>query len=128
MLIPDKELFGQVSQCENLDQIIQFAIKSYTDKEVAIAYGMLLAACSVDEGPYRQNALDILNQLSFAKKKFDTEFCHTHPVIDITGSILFSAQHYADEMTIPCTEWPSQKEIIDVVLASAKNWIKENKK
>lgn len=123
MKIPDKELFGAVSDCKNINEIIQFIDSSYKDKETAIAFGMLQAACSVKEGNYRENILDILNSLSFAKMTFDQSFCHTHPVIDITQSILFSAQDYADAMTVACTEWPSQDEVIAVVCTAAKHWI-----
>jgi hypothetical protein len=125
MNIPDKELFGPVSDCKNINEIIQFINSSYKSKETAIAFGMLQAACSVQEGPYRENILDILNSLNLAKMTFDKSFCHTHPVIDITQSILFAAQNYADEMTIPCTEWPTQAEVIAVVCSAAKKWIKK---
>lgn len=123
MIIPDKDSFGTVSKCESIDGIISFIRESsYRNQELAIAFGMLQVACSVKKGPYRENVLDILNILSQTKTKFDCEFCHTHPTIDVTHSILYAAQDYADEMTIPCTEWPSQAEMINIVYEAALKW------
>lgn len=125
MIIPDSNSFGAVSKCAGFDEIIRFIREPLNNhKESAIAFGMLQAAYSVKEGPYRENVLDILDKLSQTKAKFDSEFCHTHPTIDITNSILYAAQDYADEMTIPCTEWPTQEEVINIVFEAALKWNK----
>jgi hypothetical protein len=120
------ELFGYASTKKNLREVIQLLKSSWDDDArcAAAAYGMLLVASTFTDGPYRKDALNALDQLSLAKVLLDSTACHLLPVINVTAEILFAAQKFADEATIPCTEWPSVHEIAVVVLGKAKCYSK----
>lgn len=93
-------------------------------EKATVAFGMLLAANSTEGGEYRDDALAVLNCLAYAKTELDSARCHTFPTIEVTSDILFSAQKYADENTIPCTEWPTSEDVIKNVLETAKKYCK----
>ena len=42
---------------------------------------------------------------------------------DEYAQILLAAQSYADETTVPCTEWLAVDEIVDIVLQEAKKYV-----
>lgn len=122
--ISEKSLFGYASKCESVDQAID-VLKEITGEDATkatVAFGMLIAANSADVGAYRDDALGVLNKLAIAKAQIDSAACHTFPTIDVTHDILYSAQCYADENTIPCTEWPTSEEIVANVLETAKKY------
>jgi len=125
-------LFSYASKCTNLQEAIELLKEVTGDDAVkaTVAFGMLLSANSTKGGEYRNDALEVLNQLAYAKAKLDSSMCHTFPTIKVTHDILYSAQVYADENTIPCTEWPTSDEIINIVLETAKKYteVKEWKK
>ena len=83
---------------------------------------MLLSAKSAKSGTIRDDALAVLNRLAYAKAELDSAMFHTHPTIDVTGDILFTAQEFTDDATVPCTEWPTSDEVLDIVLVSAKKY------
>ncbi|MEZ4525760.1 MAG: hypothetical protein R2941_07565 [Desulfobacterales bacterium] len=80
------------------------------------------------DGMYRDDTLMVLNELSKTKMEFDIIMCHTFPTISATSHILSSAQRYAYENTIPCTEWPVTGDTVNIVLqeaikhSKAKEW------
>ncbi|MFP2906040.1 hypothetical protein ACLESD_13465 [Pyxidicoccus sp. 3LFB2] len=120
----DASAFGEAAGCASLQEVLQFIRTRYDDGEraSAAAYGMWLAAKSAKPGPYRADALEALNQLARAKADIDIAALHLAPVIDITSGILLTAQRFAEEMTIPCTEWPLVEEIAAVVEREARTF------
>jgi hypothetical protein len=120
------ELFGYASTKKTLAETIQL-LKStigIDSSSAAAAYGMLLSINTCKEGSYREDALNALDQLSLTKMLLDRAACHLSPVINVTSDILFAAQNFAEEATIPCTEWPSVTEIAEVVLTKCMNYAK----
>jgi len=93
-------------------------------RNATVAFGMLLAALSAKSGNYRDDALGVLDKLANAKAQLDSTSAHTFPTIDVTHDILHSAQSYAYENTIPCTEWPTSEEIVNIVFETAKKYAK----
>jgi hypothetical protein len=87
---------------------------------------MLLVANLTNPGPYRDNAPEALNQLARAKAELDIAAVHIPPVTEVTAKILHAAQSFADEMTIPCTEWPTVEGITNIVFQEAKLFAKVN--
>ena len=125
----ERGLFGLASNCETLTEVLSL-LKALTCEEAqmaAVAYGMLLSANSTPGGRYREDALEVLTALGSAKAKLDSAMCHTRPTIDVTCEILFDAQVYADSVTIPCTEWPTSKEIVDRVSKTASKYGTKNR-
>lgn len=122
--IEGKSFFGYASKCNDLKEVVAL-LSDITGEEATkatVAFGMLLAANSTIGGGYRDDALAVLNSLAYAKAELDAARCHTFPTIEVTSDILFSAQKYADENTIPCTEWPTSADIIKNVLETAKQY------
>lgn len=122
--INDAELFGYASTKKTLADVIELMKNSTAEdtRSAAAAYGMLLSANLFEDGPYRDDVLNALDQLSLTKMLLDKAACHTSPVIDVTCNILLAAQKFAEEATIPCTEWPSTSEITEIVLTKAKDY------
>jgi hypothetical protein len=122
----EAELFGYASTKKTLAETIQLLKSTIgVDARSAVAaYGMLLSANTCKEGSSREDALNTLDQLSLTKMLLDQAACHSSPVINVTSDILFAAQNFAEEATIPCTEWPLVTEIAEVVLAKCMNYTK----
>jgi hypothetical protein len=76
---------------------------------------MVLSSHSAPQGNYREDALAVLNCLSAAKMELDKSSCHTEPTVIVTAAILSEAQKFVDDMTIPCTEWPTSDEVVSFV-------------
>jgi len=75
-------------------------------------------------GPqYREHALNVLDALSRAKAELDTAASHDPELARLTAAILFAAQAYAWEATIPCTEWPLPCEVADAAIREARRII-----
>ncbi|WP_164016436.1 hypothetical protein [Pyxidicoccus trucidator] len=130
-LADDASAFGEVTGCASLQEVLQFfrtRCDDRSERAAAAAYGMVLVAKSAERGPYREDALAALNQLAKAKAELDIAALHLPPVIDITTGIMLAAQRYADEMTIPCTEWPSVDEIAAVVEREARTFVKASQR
>ncbi|TCS32065.1 hypothetical protein EDC30_1253 [Paucimonas lemoignei] len=124
--IEGRSFFGYAAKCNDLKEVVAL-LRDITGEEATkatVAFGMLLAANSTDGGEYRDDALAVLNSLAYAKAELDIAGCHTFPTIEVTSDVLFSAQRYADENTIPCTEWPTSDEVINNVLETAKKYSK----
>lgn len=117
-------LFGYASNCESLEDVIKLLRDVIgQDAECATAaYGMLLTAKLARSGPYRNDSLELLNQLARAKAELDIAAVHQLSVVKVTAKILFAAQEFAYEMTVPATEWPSVEEITAVVLEESKKY------
>ena len=76
--------------------------------------GMLSEASDFkSDNEYYVDTLALLDKLSLAKVKIDKTSCHDIEIVKVTADILYSAQLYVDEETIPCTEWPTPKEVVD---------------
>jgi hypothetical protein len=117
-------LFGHAGKCRDLNAVIALQRKVVGDDatQATVAFGMLLAATSTPGGIYRDDALAVLRSLSLAKTEFDCAACHTYPTVDVTADILSSAQKFADENTIPCTEWPGSEDVVNHVLQTVKKY------
>ncbi len=130
--IVGRSFFGHASKCNDLKEVLAFLsdITGEDATKATVAFGMLLSANSTEGGEYRDDALAVLNSLSYAKAELDSAQCHTFPTIEVTSDILFSAQRYADENTIPCNEWPTSEDVLKNVLETAKKYteVKEWKK
>jgi hypothetical protein len=130
--IVGRSFFGYAAKCNDLQEILAFLSDITGDDatKATVAFGMLLSANSTEGGEYRSDALAVLDSLAYAKAELDSARCHTFPTIDVTSDILFSAQKYADENTIPCNEWPTSEDIVKNVLETAKKYtvVKEWKK
>jgi len=120
--IVGRSFFGYAAKCNDLQEILAFLSDITGDDatKATVAFGMLLSANSTEGGEYRSDALAVLDSLAYAKAELDSARCHTFPTIDVTSDILFSAQKYADENTIPCNEWPTSEDIVKNVLETAK--------
>lgn len=124
--IEGRSFFGYAAKCNDLKEIVAL-LHNITGEEATkatVAFGMLLAANSTAGGEYRDDALAVLTSLAYAKAVLDSARCHTFPTIEVTTDILFSAQRFADENTIPCTEWPTSEDVIKNVLETAKKYSK----
>lgn len=120
-----KASFGNAHQCKSVDEVVLLIKENTTSGQVrrqAAAFGMVLAAAeNAKESSYFQEALDQLTQLGKAKVALDEAAWHTLEVAELTGAILLSAQRFVDETTIPCTEWPTTKEVYDAVVQQASS-------
>lgn len=117
-------LFGYASTCESLQDVIKLLrdVIGEDAQSATAAYGMLLIANLTKPGPYRDDALELLNQLAHAKTELDIAAAHQLSVVEVTSKILLVAQKFTDEMTIPATEWASVDEIIAVVSQESKKF------
>ncbi|MBW0432156.1 hypothetical protein HGB47_00835 [Leptospira yasudae] len=121
--IYDASDFGKVSEYDSIRDVIRYLYTVYgKEANAAIAYGMLLSIHLAKRDPYRDDTLKALDLLSKAKVRLDIACAHTRPAIDITAEILFEAQRFANEATIPCTEWPTVEEVIEVVSKTARKF------
>lgn len=120
------ELFGHASTKKSLADVLALLKEVVDDgaRSAAAAYGMLLCAKLSDSGPYRDDVLLALDRLAFAKALIDQAVCHTFPVANVTSDVLQAAQRFADEATIPCTEWPSVEEVQAAVFKACAQYSK----
>ncbi|PDV98973.1 hypothetical protein [Candidatus Chloroploca asiatica] len=117
--------FGKVGSYTSVAEVAQSLKRTHGDaqRSAAAAYGMALAAVgAMTGGKYRDDALEVLNVLVRAKAEIDIAALHLRPVVHVTSCILLAAQCFADEATIPCTEWPTQEEIAEVVCRQAQKY------
>lgn len=117
--------FGDVGSCASVADVAQLLKRTHGDaqRSAAAAYGMALAAVgAITGGKYRDDALKSLNVLAQVKAEIDIAALHLRPVVHVTSCILLAAQCFADEATIPCTEWPTQEEIAEVVCREAQKY------
>jgi hypothetical protein len=117
----EKIIFGPASDCQNLSELIQLQRRVVGDdaKKAVVAYGMIIGARSTSGGNFYEDALWVLNCLGVTKAELDKAASHCEPTISITAEILSAAQKFVEEMTIPCTEWPSSAEVVSCVYMSA---------
>jgi len=111
------EVFGYAATKKSLEEAIALLKDVVGDAahSAVAAYGMLLCAKLSEIGSYRDDVLSMLDRLAMAKALIDQSICHTFPTVAVTSEVLLAAQRFADEATIPCTEWPSVEEVQDVV-------------
>jgi hypothetical protein len=122
----DKAEFGTAASLNSLGEVSQFIRNRPVDRgdrQTAAAYGMFLVASEgAKPDSYFEDALALLHRLAVAKAELDAAAHHELLVADITASILRAAQHFIDEATVPCTEWPSTEEIAGVVYEQARSF------
>lgn len=123
----DRADFGAAASLDSLDEVSQFIRNAPADghgRRSAAAYGMfLVAAEGAKPESYFEDALAQLDRIAFAKAELDAAADHDLSVADMTASILGAAQHFLDEVTVPCTEWPSTYEIAGVVYQKARSFV-----
>lgn len=123
--------FGDAAHCKTVAEAAAFVRNSPSQplsRRLGVALGMVLAARRQAEstpvrGYYRQDALEVLDALGRAKADLDTAALHDPDLTQVSAAILSAAQAYAWEMTIPCTEWPSPRELAEVALGEARRLI-----
>src|SRR4051794_2111300 len=114
--------FGDAAQCKSLSEATTY-VRSAAGRPSAqrsgVALGMVIAAERQAESsaanPYhREDALNVLDALGRAKSELDAAALHAPDLAKLTTAILSAAQECAWEATVPCTEWPTPREIADV--------------
>jgi hypothetical protein len=125
----DDAVFGEAARCTSLPEVVRLMAARHDEhtRVAAAGWGMCLVARSAQPGPYRDSALAALDQLARAKAELDISALHLPPVTGVTARILRAAQQFADEATIPCTEWPSVEEIAAVVQREARKLVMDSK-
>jgi hypothetical protein len=111
------DLFGPAASCKDFADllVLQGRVCGTEAAQAVVAYGMMLAARSAPQGEYFKDAVEVLNRLGSAKMELDKAVCHSQPTVQVTAAILSEAQKFLDEMTIPCTEWPTSEEVVSKV-------------
>lgn len=122
----DADHFGYASTKTTLREVIQLLHDSCGDDArcAAAAYGMLLAAHLCPDGAYYTDAMRALDYIGLAKMVLDSAVCHAPSVIHVTSTILLNTQQVADDMTVPCTEWPNVRDIVTTVFQQALTYAK----
>ena len=88
----------------------------------AAASGMTAAAEAAVPGThFFEDTRAVLDQLALAKAHLDIAAWHTPEVTTVTTEILGKAQAFVDAETIPCTEWPTPLELVQVIQAAANS-------
>jgi hypothetical protein len=120
----ERELFGPVSACESLLEAASFQTRVIGDdaQRAVAAFAMVLGSRAAPPGEYREDALRVLDCLGMAKLELDKSSCHTMPTVFVTAAILADAQKYVDDMTIPCTEWPTSDEVVSFIFGIASKY------
>lgn len=121
-----RSLFGYASRCASIEEVTALLREMVDDdaRAATAAYGMLLAVNLAHPGPYREDALKALDLLVHTKAALDIAASHLRPIVDVTAEILLTTQRYADEATVPCTEWPTVSDLAEIVLHEAKKFAK----
>lgn len=106
---------------DEVAQLIQAHPAERQLRKQAAAYGMVLGASHVinQEGFY-ENTRAVLDHLVKTKAQIDIASWHDIEIAQTTAHILWVAQAFVDETTIPCTEWATPKEVVDVVSQAAR--------
>lgn len=88
----------------------------------AAASGMTAAAESaVPSTHFFEDTRVVLDQLALAKAHLDIAAWHTPEVTTVTAELLGKAQAFVDANTIPCTEWPTPLELVQVIKVAANS-------
>ena len=140
MPIRRKRLTGQaaldaIARADSPEDVLQLfdrtesreSISGDDERAHAAAHAMTLAA-RAHHGSYRGDALRALDALARLKADLDAAAAHMPPVIYVTGDILLAAQEYAEEATVPCTEWPTPEDIAEVVQRKAEQLREQRRK
>lgn len=120
----ERALFGPAADCPNLAELVSLlhrVLGNDAQKSIA-AYAMVIGSRSAPQGRYREDALGVLDCLGAAKMELDKASCHTMPTVIVTAAILSQAQNFVDEMTIPCTEWPTSDDVVAFVFQVAAKY------
>ena len=117
-------IFGKAAGCKSLAEITQLIQESPTDRttrKLATAYGMVLCASqAVGQTEFFEDTRNVLDHLAKAKAEIDIASWHDIAIVRTTAHILLAAQEFVDETTIPCTEWATPREVVDVVSKAAQ--------
>lgn len=118
------QIFGAASSCGSLPEVLDVITKNAASPDIrrrAAAFAMLLSARqAVGQGKSLHAARAVLDRLARAKADIDIAAWHSREVVAVTSAILNAAQHYLDETTIPCTEWPLPAEVAAIVEQEAR--------
>ncbi|MCP1444793.1 MULTISPECIES: hypothetical protein [unclassified Pseudomonas] len=117
----EREIFGPASGCQSLSELalLQRRVLGDDAKRAIAAYAMVLSGRSAPQGDYFEDALGVLDCLGAAKMELDKSSFHTKPTVIVTATILSETQRFVDEMTIPCTEWPTSGEVVSFIFEIA---------
>jgi hypothetical protein len=119
-----QQTFGPASGCTSLPEVLDVITNHPASSDIrrrAAAFAMLLSARqAVGQGKSFHAARAVLDTLARAKAEIDIAAWHSREVVAVTSGILQAAQHYLDENTIPCTEWPLPAEVAGIVEQEAR--------
>lgn len=117
-------VFGKAADCSSVDEIAQLIQGSPAERQLrkqAAAYGMVLGASrAVGQTEFFEDTRSVLYHLVKAKAQIDIASWHDIEIAKTTAHILQAAQEFVDETTIPCSEWASPREVVDVVSQAAQ--------
>lgn len=117
-------IFGKAIGCTSLAEIAQLIQESPADRTTrkqAAAYGMVLCASqAVGKTEFFEDTRNVLDNLAKAKALIDIASWHDIEIVKSTAHILLAAQEFVDETTIPCTEWATPNEVVEVVSKAAR--------
>lgn len=124
-MVFEKDAFGAAASCDSkraIGHLISDRPADLQARRKAAAYGMLsVASENARMESFFKDALALLDRLAFAKAELDAAAHHELSVAQLTASILWAAQQFVDEVTVPATEWPTTEEITEVVYAKARS-------
>ncbi len=103
----------QIQSLTEALNIISSESEPESTKIEAALQGMLAHSQSlISNTEYFKDTLAVLDGVALAKANIDKASCHNIEIAKVTSSILFDAQEFVSKQTIPCTEWPSPKELV----------------
>lgn len=86
------------------------------------AYCLVLAAKErLPASAYFDDSLEYLNELARCKLEVDIASQHDTSVSSISHNILYKAQEHFQECLIPCTEWATPEELMNIVFIEAES-------
>ncbi len=104
----------QIQSITEALSIISSEFELESAKIEAALQGMLAHSQSLTSNTeYYKDTLAVLDGMALAKANIDKASCHNIEIAKVTSSILFDAQEFVSKQTIPCTEWPSPKELVE---------------
>jgi hypothetical protein len=116
--------FGEFESLRSLVEIESFIQHNAARAKIrmqAAAYGLVLVASNaVGKSQFFADSCQVLDQVVQAKARIDIAAWHSIEVAQVTSAVLLAAQTFLDEQTIPCTEWPTPREVANAVHEAAR--------
>jgi len=114
----DETEFGLPEDCKTSADAIALLERSsdaiVRRRSAAFALAMH-ARQSLGIGSFHSDSQSLLDELSKIKSQIDRSSGHDLEIVDMTARILRAAQNFMVKNTVSVTEWPTPKEITDLV-------------